>query len=152
MWKWSPKTPHTQFLCRVQFHKLPLKTYRDYDCAVVCDIICLDRSFLDHCQFFWEFFPYNFFIISQFFRNFFVFWNIFRKVNKKIINYSSDSSLIREWSREILFEFFPAFFEVPIKFAIIFRNYRKIEKSSQFSQFSKFLSQNSPIKSSLKVK
>jgi hypothetical protein len=28
MWKWSPKTPHTQFLCRVQFHKLPLKTHR----------------------------------------------------------------------------------------------------------------------------
>ncbi len=27
MWKWSPKTPHTQFLCRVQFHKLPLKTH-----------------------------------------------------------------------------------------------------------------------------
>ncbi len=29
MWKWSPKTPHTQFLCRVQFHKLPLKTHRE---------------------------------------------------------------------------------------------------------------------------
>ncbi len=28
MWKWSSKTPHTQFLCRVQFHKLPLKTHR----------------------------------------------------------------------------------------------------------------------------
>jgi hypothetical protein len=26
MWKWSPKTP--QFLCGVQFHKLPLKTHR----------------------------------------------------------------------------------------------------------------------------
>ncbi len=29
MWKVSPKTPHTQFLCRVHFHKLPLKTHRD---------------------------------------------------------------------------------------------------------------------------
>jgi hypothetical protein len=28
MWKVSPKTPHTQFLCRFQFYKLPLKTYR----------------------------------------------------------------------------------------------------------------------------
>jgi hypothetical protein len=28
MLKWSPKTPHTQFLCRVQFYKLPLKTHR----------------------------------------------------------------------------------------------------------------------------
>jgi hypothetical protein len=28
MWKVSPKTPHTQFLCRVQFYKLPLKTNR----------------------------------------------------------------------------------------------------------------------------
>jgi hypothetical protein len=26
MWKVSPKTPHTQFLCRVQFYKLALKT------------------------------------------------------------------------------------------------------------------------------
>jgi hypothetical protein len=29
MWKVSPKTPHTQFLCRVQFYKLPLKTNRE---------------------------------------------------------------------------------------------------------------------------
>jgi hypothetical protein len=28
MWKMSPKTPHTQFLCRVHFHKLALKTHR----------------------------------------------------------------------------------------------------------------------------
>jgi hypothetical protein len=28
MWKVSPKTPHTQFLCRVHFHKLALKTHR----------------------------------------------------------------------------------------------------------------------------
>jgi hypothetical protein len=28
MWKVSPKTPHTQFLCRVQFYKLPLETHR----------------------------------------------------------------------------------------------------------------------------
>jgi hypothetical protein len=35
MWKWSPKTPHTQFLCRVQFHKLPLKTHRDVDLATI---------------------------------------------------------------------------------------------------------------------
>ncbi len=28
MWKVSPKTPHTQFLCRVQFYKLPLKSNR----------------------------------------------------------------------------------------------------------------------------
>jgi hypothetical protein len=28
MWKVSPKTPHTQFLCRVQFYKLALKTNR----------------------------------------------------------------------------------------------------------------------------
>jgi hypothetical protein len=28
MWKVSPKNPHTQFLCRVQFYKLPLKTNR----------------------------------------------------------------------------------------------------------------------------
>ncbi len=31
MFKWSPKTPHTQFLCRVQFHKLSLKTHRVID-------------------------------------------------------------------------------------------------------------------------
>jgi hypothetical protein len=29
MWKVSPKTPHTQFLCRVHFHKLALKTHRE---------------------------------------------------------------------------------------------------------------------------
>jgi hypothetical protein len=29
MWKVSPKTPHTQFLCRFQFYKLPLKTNRE---------------------------------------------------------------------------------------------------------------------------
>jgi hypothetical protein len=28
MWKVFPKTPHTQFLCRFQFYKLPLKTNR----------------------------------------------------------------------------------------------------------------------------
>jgi hypothetical protein len=28
MWKESPKTPHTQILCRFQFYKLPLKTNR----------------------------------------------------------------------------------------------------------------------------
>jgi hypothetical protein len=28
-WLIYSKTPHTQFLCRVQFHKLPLKTHRD---------------------------------------------------------------------------------------------------------------------------
>jgi hypothetical protein len=30
MWKVSLKTPHTQFLCRVHFHKLPLKTHRGF--------------------------------------------------------------------------------------------------------------------------
>jgi hypothetical protein len=30
LWEVSPKTPHTQFLCRVQFYKLPLKSNREH--------------------------------------------------------------------------------------------------------------------------
>jgi hypothetical protein len=30
IWKVSFKTPHTQFLCRIQFYKLPLKTNREH--------------------------------------------------------------------------------------------------------------------------